>query len=90
MSDSNCHSNPKELQKNDYCIREKMLKFLTHDKNMQNKIIKLLNLNQNKIKNTIQNIFSLKNEYKNDIKHKIITILGIKIKFKRGKHEQCV
>ncbi len=90
LSDSNCHSNPKELQKNDYCIREKMLKFLTHDKNMQNKIIKLLNLNQNKIKNTIQNIFSLKNEYKNDIKHKIITILGIKIKFKRGKHEQCV
>lgn len=32
--------------------------------------------------NILQNIFSVRNEYSKNIKHKIITILGIKIKFK--------
>lgn len=36
-------------------------------------------------KEFLQQIFSIKNVCKNNVKHKIVTILGVKIKFKRSK-----
>lgn len=35
-----------------------------------------------------QQIFSIKNAYRNGVKYKVITILGIKIKFKRSKNDK--
>lgn len=38
-----------------------------------------------KYSNLLERIFSVKNQYKNDKKYKVVTILGIKIKFRRKK-----
>ena len=38
-------------------------------------------------KDILQNIFSVKNEYGEHNCHKVINILGIKVKLKRGKNQ---
>jgi hypothetical protein len=45
---------------------------------------KIKNLKPTPIKDFVHIIFSVKNEYKNNTKRKVITILGIKMKFKIG------
>lgn len=52
------------------------------NKNKQLKLYSHLVLENNHIKNFLNFIFSIKNEFSENEKHKVITILGIKIKFK--------
>ena len=57
-------------------FKKKLSKYVNNRKEYK-QLCKILRLN-----NFWQQIFSVKNEYSNNIKHKVITILGIKIKFK--------
>lgn len=72
------HSNITEVEKNNYIIRENMLKFLSNDKKQRDYIYQFVK--NNRKLSFMQRIFSMYNERKNDQKWKIINILGIRLK----------
>lgn len=90
---SRTYTNSDALQKEDSVIKQKMLNFLTEDKNSQSKLKKTIfsKLKSPKIKYTLwQEIFSIKNYTENGVKRKIVSIFGIKIKFKSTSNQLIV
>jgi glycosyltransferase involved in cell wall biosynthesis len=73
-----------DIQKTtDRVIKMNMLDFLTDDTKLKNNIMHLIKLDGSKEKvNILKQLFSIENEHKNNKKYKVLTILGIKIKFK--------
>ena len=70
----------KEFQQKSHSLDNKMEELQNHI-NLLNGQVKKINSNSKKVKKIIERIFSIKNT-KNK-KHKLVTILGIKLKFKR-------
>ena len=65
-------------------IKHRQLDFLTTDKDLQKQIVKLLVRNYKIKKNFIERIFSVKNIAIYDSAYKVITILNIEIKIRKG------
>lgn len=65
-------------------IKHRQLDFLTTDKDLQKQIVKLLVRNYKIKKNFIERIFSVKNIAIFDSAYKVITILNIEIKIRKG------
>lgn len=86
--DNNLSKPSKQFKDSTAKVCQSMLKFLTNDENLQDKIFNYLLSSQIRKKYTLaEKIFSIRNEYRTGEKQKIIMLLGLifKIKVERKK-----
>lgn len=83
LSTGNSHKNTDRIFLHDKQIRERLMNELTLDKKLQDKIYDAIDNYYSPHLTIGERIFSVKNFISRNTKHKMITILGIQVKFKK-------
>lgn len=83
LPSGNSHKNTDKVFMHDKQIRERLMNYLTEDKKLQNKLYDLIDSYYKPAFTFSERLFSVKNCICRNEKYKLITILGVQVKFKK-------